>query len=353
MADVERIKLSEALLRAAPVTRMVDYGMREVDAQEVHARVPQEDWNEVLAAIAEAREAEADAAEAAGDYQEAAELWHSAAATQIFAQLSENFDSDRKRSIYRRMTRDFACFAQLGSRNVEKVTVTGPAGRLHGWHFQSGEQVRGAVVIFGGLSGWSTAYRSMAEALCEEGLDCLLVDGPGQGESRLEELVFAGPGIAKAYSSIVDYLLEQMPKGKVGLWGNSFGGLFAGMTSATDARVAACCINGAPDRCVPPTFRTAMEQMAALFGRRDLEGLEPVMAALAYDPSTAPIACPVLVLEGGADPLVALGSQDVFLANNADPRSDKLTWPDGQHTIYNHAAERNWRTAEWFARCLS
>lgn len=125
------------------------------------------------------------------------------------------------------------------------------------------------------------------------------------------------------------------------------------MTAAADARIAACCINGAPDRCIQPPFRTAMEQMVALFGKRDLEGLESTMAALAFDPRAAPIRCPVLVLEGGADPIVPLGSQDVFPANNTDDRSNKLTWPDGEHAIYNHASERNQRTAEWFVQCLS
>jgi pimeloyl-ACP methyl ester carboxylesterase len=139
----------------------------------------------------------------------------------------------------------------------------------------------------------------------------------------------------------------------VGLWGNSFGGLFAALTAAADQRIFACCINGAPPRCEEPPFRAAAEQLAAMFGRADLSGVRDAMRALAFDPTSAPLREPVLILEGGADPLAPLGSQAVFRSGNRDPRSRTLTWPDGEHTIYNHAAQRNATAAGWFAEALA
>jgi alpha-beta hydrolase superfamily lysophospholipase len=202
------------------------------------------------------------------------------------------------------------------------------------------------------MSGWSTAYRAMAEALCRHGLDCLLVDGPGQGDSRLEGGVFADADVHAGFSRFVDYILERTPGRPVGIWGNSFGGLFAALTAVRDRRISACCINGAPARAEIPSFRTAQEQLAALFGVRDAAELEHVLPALAFDGPRAPLTCATLVLEGGADPLVPAGTQQSFLAGNRHPLSRLETWPDGEHTIYNHAAARNALAAEWFVTAL-
>jgi pimeloyl-ACP methyl ester carboxylesterase len=77
--------------------------------------------------------------------------------------------------------------------------------------------------------------------------------------------------------------------------------------------------------------------------------LAGVLPALTFDGERAPLACATLVLEGGADPLVPAGTQQSFLVGNRHPLSRLETWPDGEHTIYNHAAARNAVAAEWFA----
>ena len=344
--------LNEALRRAMPVTRMIDYGMQRAHAEAAHAKsMDGGDWDAILSAIADAEEVEAGDLEALGKRTEAAEKWHSAAAALIFAQLRFNFDSARKVELYKRMSADFAQFARRSVLPVERVTMNPGIGEMFGWHFRSAGKPRAAVVVFGGLSGWSTAYRSMAEMLRAEGIDCLLVDGPGQGDSRLLGGVYLTDEAPAGFGHFIDYLEMQLGPVPVGIWGNSFGGLFAALTSVADDRIRACCINGAPARCEVPSFRTPTEQLAAMFGKRDLLGLDDQMRALSFDPSE-PIKCPVLVLEGGADPLVPLGAQDAFLVGNSDPRTAKRTWQDGEHTIYNHARERNDFVTQWFASTL-
>jgi alpha-beta hydrolase superfamily lysophospholipase len=59
------------------------------------------------------------------------------------------------------------------------------------------------------------------------------------------------------------------------------------------------------------------------------------------------IECPLLVLHGGADPIVALEQQQIFL--DAAVKGTLRVWEDGEHTIYNHSAERTSFIADWFA----
>src|SRR5208282_3813355 len=226
-------------------------------------------------------------------------------ASLVFAQMAFNFDIERKRALYRRMTGCLVEYTIRAPFSMKKVEAPFRGGRLFGWLCQaSGQAPSPIVIVFGGMSGWATAYVSMAEALCNAGLSCMLVDGPGQGESRLEGGVHLDGDASKSFSRFVDLAAEA----PVGIWGNSFGGLFAALTAVADTRISACCINGAPSRCEVPPFRTAVEQMAAMFGKPNLDDVRDVLQALSLDAARTPLAVPTLIIEGGADPLVPLGA---------------------------------------------
>jgi pimeloyl-ACP methyl ester carboxylesterase len=344
----DQTKQIEALCRAMPVSRMVDYGMRREAAELGHRLVRDgKPWDLVFEDLATEQEAKARAEQQVALARDA---WHAGAASLIFAQMAFNADSDRKRTLYRRMTQYFERFAALSEPRISRLVVPYRHGRLFGWHFRTAAaEPAGSVIVFGGMSGWSTAYRSMAEMLCRHGLDCLLVDGPGQGDSRLEGVVYADADVTSGLSRFVDCVKEHSPDRRIGLWGNSFGGLLAALTACRDPRVSACCINGAPLRTEVPAFRSAQEQLAAMFGQTDHVALADMLASLAFDGDNAPLTCAAMVLEGGADPLVPAGTQRGFLAGNRHALSQLKSWPDGEHTLYNHPAERNELAARWFA----
>lgn len=337
------------------VNRMVDYGMSLEQAERAHRDVVEgPSWDACLESIANEAIERARSADVSGQGTLATGRWREASAALIFAQMAFNADGERKRGLYRRMTESFAEYARRAPLSIEKIEAPFRDGRLSGWLCRTpGETAAPAVIVFGGMSGWATAYVSMAEALCGAGLSCLLVDGPGQGESRLEGGLYLGADVAKGFSSFVDVAERVADGAPIGIWGNSFGGLFAALTTVADARIAACCINGAPSRCEVPPFRTAIEQMAAMFGKPNLDDVSDAMRALSFDGVKSPIAVPTLIVEGGADPLVPSGTQAAFRVGNAHPRSRTMTWPDGEHTIYNHAAERNAKVSRWFAETLA
>ena len=131
---------------------------------------------------------------------------------------------------------------------------------------------------------------------------------PARATAEFEGGLFADADVHAGFSRFVDYALECTPGRPVGIWGNSFGGLFATLTAVRDRRIAACCINGAPTRAEIPPFRTAQEQLAAMFGVRDVAELTSVLPSLVFDAQRSPLTCATLVLEGGADPLVPAGS---------------------------------------------
>ncbi|WP_033290746.1 alpha/beta hydrolase [Amycolatopsis jejuensis] len=329
---------AEALWRAMPPTRLLDGGMDYADVLALQARTASgEAWDRAAEQLADVR-----LARQVPNPVTALEELRYAAADLLFAQMAYNFDVPRKVSLYDRFTSAVARAAELAQ--WERVQLPFAGGRLFGWLIRPTGPIAGTVVVFGGQSGWGATYLSLADALTRRGMAALLAEGPGQGETRMHGGVLLDVDVRAAYSTFVDHALLHGP---VGLWGNSMGGLYAGTTAASDPRVAAVCINGAPATPRLLGFRTFDEQACAMLGTRDHQAVQENFARLALRADDR-IRGAVLVLHGGADPIVRLEEQKPFLAA-AEGVAHLQVWEDGEHTIYNHAAQRTAFAADWFA----
>lgn len=345
-----QVKLISALQRAMPMTRLLDYGMDHADAVELFERTSAgEPWDEAAEALAKRRLKRASEAELAGHLITSSEDLAKGIAGLIFAQMAFNFDVPRKRSLYRDLVEACRKLCRVYDFPLDRVEVPFVGANLIGWLVRpSTKTARGTVVVFGGQSGWGMAYLPAARALAKRGLATLLAEGPGQGETRIEHSVYLDVDVPAAYEAFVTHISQDSTLGAPGIWGNSYGGLWAAKTAARDTRIAACCVNGsfAQPRVLP--FRTAFEQSAAMLGTEDESVINRNFARMSFDPRKDRIVCPLLVLHGGNDPLVQLTDQEPFL--DAAVTTDKTLqiWPDGEHTIYNHGSDRTSMVADWF-----
>ncbi|WP_329600137.1 lysophospholipase [Streptomyces pseudovenezuelae] len=338
--------LAAAQHRAMPYTRLTDCGMDPANARQLLADTAAgAPWPDAAAAIADGQLVRARRAAEAGHEVTARQAYRFASAALMFAQMGYQTDTPHKRELYARHTTATAALTP----GVERVEIPYRDGVLCGWLCLPAVPPRATVVVWGGLSGWGAGYLQVAEAYTARGLACLLAEGPGQGESRLRHGLYADEQVTEGFARFVD-MAEADPRlrGPVGIQGVSFGGLFAAHLAATDPRVGAVVINGAPATPKVPEFRTAREQMAALVGTEDLDRVAEVMDSLRFGLDTHRIPCPLLLLHGGQDPLAHYRDQEPFLLA-ADPATATVKiWPDGEHTLYNHAAERDAYTGDWF-----
>ncbi|SPF06371.1 alpha/beta hydrolase family protein [Streptomyces sp. MA5143a] len=338
--------------RAMPFTRLTDCGMDPADARRLLADTATgTPWQDAAAAIAQTQLVRARRAEEASHRTTARQAYRFASAAWMFAQMAYQSDAAEKRQLYARHTAAIAALAPA----VERVEIPHRHGALGGWLClpPSGE-ASATVIVWGGLSGWGAAYLPVADAYTARGLACLLAEGPGQGESRLRHGLYVDERVTEGFARFVD-LVEADPRlgGAIGVQGISFGGLFAAHLAAADPRVGAVVVNGAPATPTVPEFRTAREQMAAVVGTDELDRVAEVMGALRFNPDKHRITCPLLLLHGGQDPLARYEDQEPFL-RAADPtRATARIWPDGEHTLYNHAAERDALTGDWFTDHLT
>ena len=337
--------------RAMPFTRLTDCGMDPADARRLLADTAAgTPWPDAAAALAEAQLERARRAGELGHGATARQAYRFAAAALMFAQMAYQTDTTEKRELYARHTAAVAALAP----GVERVEIPHRDGVLGGWLCLPAGPPRATVIAWGGLSSWGAAYLSVADAYTTRSLACLLVEGPGQGESRLRHGLYVDEQVIEGFGRFVD-LVENDPRlgGPIGVQGISFGGLFAAHLAAADSRVGAVVVNGAPAVPTVPEFRTAREQLSAVAGTDERGRLTEVMDSLRFDPDKHRITCPLLLLHGTQDPLVRYEDQEPFL-RAADPATATVRiWPDGEHTLYNHAAERDALTGDWFVDHLA
>ncbi|TDD95328.1 dipeptidyl aminopeptidase [Actinomadura rubrisoli] len=328
---------------------MLDCGMLYADVLALRQATEAGDaWDGAAEALAAGQLARADAARTEGHIVTAVEAYRAAAADFLFAQMAFNFDTPRKIELYARFTSAITAAGALRAPAWERVELPFAGGLLFGWLVRPAVPAAGTVIVFGGQSGWGAAYQRQADALAARGLAALLVEGPGQGETRWTGGLLLDSDVRAAYSTFVSHVRGRPELGSgVGLWGNSLGGLYAATTAASDPRVSAVCVNGAPARPRLLEFRTFTEQAAAMLGTTDPGAIQRNLDRIALT-SADRIACPLLVLHGGHDPIVALADQQPFLDAAGDDAAIRI-WDDGEHTIYNHADERTAYVADWFA----
>jgi alpha-beta hydrolase superfamily lysophospholipase len=230
----------------------------------------------------------------------------------------------------------------------QRVLVETDSRPLAGWLIPApGGGVASAIVI-GGVEGWAMDFDSLGEALAVRGIDALMLDGPGQGETRFNHNHYLSVHWSDAYRSAIEFL-ERRPAGRrIGFIGNSIGGSFAMATASIDTRVSACVCNGGV---IKPTLArgntTFFAKMVAACGTENEE--EALAAWGAVDPiaPTSGRGYPLLIVHGGRDAMIPMAASEMLLA--AAPTDDKemVVFSDGDHCIYNHRDDRDALIADW------
>ena len=325
-----------------PLQRLLDNGMEYSDAVALHALAGQgQPWIETAEGLGEADLSRAKQARDAGQHVTARSYFRYASACYRFAQSAIVQDDARKLALYRKLMDAFAAACALDQPVSQKVDVPFRGSRMGCWLILPAGRPRPPVVlIFGGADGWRESYYPGAQYLIERGVATLLVDGPGQGETRLFNHLYLTADVHQAFSAIREHLLaDGRVAERIGIWGNSMGGHFAARAAAEDPRFAACCVNGGSPR---PKFR-------AMTGTSDPL---PIIRELDLARSSCRIECPLLLLHGVPDQVFLLENARTIHDSAASRDRQMRIWEDGDHCIYNHSHEKHTLVADWFAARL-
>jgi dipeptidyl aminopeptidase/acylaminoacyl peptidase len=349
-------KVVAAQLRAAPLERLLDYGLAAADALYLRDRVREgRAWDAAGLRLAHAHLAASDAAAAARLPAARAQHLLAAAVTASVAQLMMAGDTEERRDIYRLSVRARDRWLDGQGERAARLAVPGADGQLSVVILRPAAAGRTPVVaVWGGTSGWGIVYQRCAQALLDQGLTVALVELPGQGGPRLLHGATLGPGLYQTARCLLTTLREApFSTGRVGLWGQSLGGLLAAQVASRVPLVGACCVTSGPAS--PPRASghpsTRQRQLWTDMMGGDQADPEGQAAAFSFRPGQR-IECPVLVVHGGRDPLVSDAEATAFARAGTDP-GRLVSWPDEGHCVYGRAQERDVLVASWFREALT
>lgn len=349
--------------RALSLQRLISNGMEWADAHELHARSERlEPWHAAARDIGDRMQARGGAALDAGHTRTAMESFWYASAAYRFGQ-NPLPDSDEKREMYTLLIDAYRQGCDLAG-GTSHLTFDTDAGALHGWlHLPSPAAMQSAgsppvVIVLGGFDGWREEYAVGARRLLETGLAVLLLDGPGQGESRLFSKTYMpeDPHVwVRSLSQVVSHLADSTELGAPAVWGNSMGGFLAALLASQDQRLKAVCINGGTDRPaeILDRYPRFISKVQALFDDPDPVTAQQQLEHYQLDAAQLRrTTCPALVLHGEPDQIFLVQSAR-RLAGALASETTLRVWADGDHCLYNHGFERDSTIADWFADRLT
>src|SRR5882757_4209569 len=343
---------SQAALRQFSLERLMGYGLAYADVIELRARVLEgEQWHAAASALAETALLQANAASTVSAQMTRIQYLRRASALLRMSQMMMLTDTPERREIFARAVTIYGEAAKLQT-DRQRVLVETDSRPLVGWLIPARGGAVASAIVIGGVEGWAMDFDSVGEALAVRGIDALLLDGPGQGESRFNHNHYLSAHWSDAYRSALDFLERRSSGHRIGFIGNSIGGSFAMALASIDERVSACVCNGGV---IKPTLAqgktTFFAKMVAACGTDNEEGALEAWGAV--DPIAPPIArtsgggYPLLMVHGGKDPMIPTAASDMLLS--AAPTDDKemVVFSDGDHCIYNHRDDRDALIADW------
>jgi alpha-beta hydrolase superfamily lysophospholipase len=346
---------AEAALRQFSQERLMAYGVAYADAKELRSRVAQgEAWLAVAQDLARICLIPPEAAAAPSSPRTTANRFYRASALFRMSQMMFLTDNDERRSVLAESVRLYSAASDI-SADREPVSIQTDGGMLAGWlHCATSTPVVGTAIVIGGVEGWAMDFGALGTALARRGVAALMLDGPGQGQSRLAHRHFLTLNWANAYRQAIDYLDTRFKGLPIGFVGNSMGGTVATLVAALDHRIRACVNNGGsmyPTRAQanPSFFKKMITHCGAVSHEQAVE----IWGTISPLSSARSVACPYLIVQGGKDPLVAMEEAEQVLDWAGTGDKTMVVFSDGIHCIYNHEDDKQDLIADWMSSRLA
>ena len=188
---------------------------------------------------------------AAGHKQSAREVYFRASNYYRTAEffLHTNVDDPRILDTWGKSRSSFLSAIELSESPVNLVRIPFEDTSLPGYLClvdNSGKK-RSLLIVHSGFDGTAEEiYFEIGKLAVERGFNCLLIEGPGQGEVIRKQNIPFRPNWESVITPVMDYALElpMVDPERIGLMGISFGGFFAPRAAAYEHRLKVCVANG-------------------------------------------------------------------------------------------------------------
>ena len=336
--------------------RLIGNGFNYVDYNDLQDALDAgEDWLEVCYRLGDRAAGKAEEELKKGHGVTARSFFLNATAAYRVGQYTILHDNEQKLDMYKKLMDCFAQAAKLSNPPYEKVEIPYEDYTMPGYLMlpPGGDANCPAVVVLGGADGWREEFHQFSERLLERGLAALIVDGPGQGETRLFRKIYMPVEVEKPFTACVDWLYDDNRVGKnIGLVGHSFGGYLAPRTAYYAKNLKACVGFGGSYNPAELLSRNpaAIPIFSAVFGK-DKEDTAELLKQVNLEGLAEKITCPLLMVHGDQDPLFPLDDVKRVYEKASGPKELKVYENDG-HCCHNHDLEAICYIVDWLADTL-
>jgi esterase/lipase len=340
----------QAALRQFSLERTMSYGTHYAVVVELRARVwGGEPWQSVAAELAETCLHPPEAKLSQESTPSRINRLFRAAALLRMSQAMMLTNTEERREIFVHAGKLYTEAAALkGDRERHVIETRG--GPLVSWIYKTTAPCVGTAVVIGGVEGWAMDFSAMGLELAARGIEAVLLDGPGQGESRFLYDHFLTAQWTDDYGDVFDFLNGRGAQRPLAFIGNSIGGSLAIHLAARDPRISVCCDNGGPKAPRRPVDRpTFFEKMRAHCGPVSTEEAETIWRTVRPTDQDHLITCPLLVVQGKMDPLVSNEDAQYIFDTASSADKSMMLFSDGDHCIYNHPDDKHNLICDWVA----
>lgn len=161
--------------------------------------------------------------------------------------LNDGCDKEHMIKIDMLSTQCFNQAIQYGPYPIKPVEIPFEGKSLPGHFYYAGTgKPAPTVIAISGNDGNKEELYAVGISAIKRGMNCLIFDGPGQGESIRRRGIPFRYNFETAISPVVDFALRDasVDPRKIILWGESLGGYFAPRAAAFEKRLCACVANG-------------------------------------------------------------------------------------------------------------
>jgi alpha-beta hydrolase superfamily lysophospholipase len=344
------LSVSQAALRQFTFHRLLAYGVEAGDALRLFALAERgQSWRRSAIALAQQLLDKITDEDFPVTPRAEVRLRLRASALQRISQVMELDNSAARAKIYAAASSNFARARRLDKR-YEHVVIQTCNGPMAAWVITPpGPGPFPVVLVHGGVDGWSMDWEGLALAVVEENMTAVLLDGPGQGESRFTHKTYLTPNWLDGYQQVCSFLVRRAAGMPVAAIGNS---LAAGMVLLIASRYqvfSAVCSNGPllsiASHLARPTYA---RKLAAFCG--DAPSPEQVAAtfmSMDLTEEAVSLTCPFLLLQGSEDPMVPVSHGEELM--RCVPAEDKrmVLFEGGEHVLNRYPADKHHVITTW------
>lgn len=301
-------------------------------------------------------------AEAKGRLVTAGEHYLRAALLYHFAQLFTRPEDPRRREGQRQRVAYYRLACPYLQPPIEPVQIPWDERYLSGYLRlpRGSSPPTPVVVLIPGANSVKEELHHWGEELVKRGLATLAFDGPGQGELSVRNggLPLRLENYHEAVAAVLDYLQTrpEVDAQRIALLGQSSGGNLALRAAVWESRLkAVVALSGGYDfrgKSSPTAPIDVREEARDLYGLSSLAQLENYIREYgSLQGIIARIRCPILLLHGGQDRLVALDEVE-RIRREATAPVEVVIYEDGNHSICNRNLEMSAAMADWLVEQL-